>query len=121
MTAGSKDTLVAFQRATVVRDPINEEVEGPWDDVARVLAQIDPIKDGERVQAAQAQREVTDRMVTHWSAALWGLKAGDQAVAVNEALTYRIVGKKALGRRSEIEFTVCARPDLDPPDPEPGT
>lgn len=119
MTAGGKDTRVAFQRATLTADTLNEPIEGPWEDVATVLAQVDPIKDGERIQAAQVGREATDRITTYWSAALWSLKAGDQAVDTVLGVTYRILGRKPVGRRREIEFTVCARPDLDPPAPDP--
>lgn len=110
MDLGRLDRRVTFQRAVTSRNALNEKVAGGWDEVATVLALREPVRDAERVAGAGVGREVTDRFTTHWSQPLSVLQAGDQLVC--DAVAYRIVGIKELGRREGLEFSALARPDL---------
>ncbi|WP_337186583.1 head-tail adaptor protein [Phenylobacterium sp.] len=105
---GSLDRTVAFQRPIVRKDALGEAVPAGWETFATVMGRRTPVSDGERVAAAQVQRVITDRFVTHWSAELAGLDLTQQVLC--EGLTYALVSRKELGRRSGLEWSAMARP-----------
>lgn len=111
LAAGDLDRQVKFQRAnSASRDSLNDPAVNGWNTVATVFVQRTPVRDGERVTAAQVGREISDRFVTHWSPALAAVGGGDQLVC--EGVVYRITERKEIDRRRGLEFTALARPDL---------
>jgi hypothetical protein len=79
-----------------------------WERLAVVAGRKTAISDGERTQAAQVQRIVSDRFVTHWSAQLAGLDLTQQLLV--EGVAYEILDRKELGFREWLEWTVAAKP-----------
>lgn len=110
---GPLDRRAEFLRARTVRNARNEPVPDGWDPIARVMASRYSTSDGERNAGAQVQRVVTDRLVTHYGAALAGVTGADQVEV--DGVTFDIVGKKELGRREGLEFSVKARPEAPAP------
>lgn len=114
MNAGDLDLVLAFQRAVTSENDLGEETAAGWTPIATVLAHRAPVSDGERNTGAQVARVVTDRFTTHWSETLMGVTGADQAVC--EGVAYDVVGKKPIGRRQWIEWSLAAQPDVVRPD-----
>lgn len=110
VSLGQLDRLVRFQRRLEKRNARNEVLPAGWSTLAEVMAHRQPVSDGERNAGAQVQRVVTDRLTTHWSSVLAGLRGDDQAVC--DGITYDIVGVKEIGRRQRLEISVQARMDV---------
>ena len=91
-------------------DALNEPVKGALATIATVRARRTAVSDAERVKAIGVQRDVSDRFVTHWSSTLADLDLTQLAVC--EGVTYDLVGRKELGRREGLEWSMAARPDL---------
>lgn len=108
---GALDRSVTFRVAVTGRDALNETVASGFETIATVRATRTPVRDGERNAGMQVEREVSDRFVTHWSAALAALNLTQQLVC--EGVTYNLVGRRELGRREGLEWSAVARPDLE--------
>lgn len=108
MNLGSLDRTVTFERATFTRNGRNEKIAAGWEPILTVRASRTPVSDGERNTGAQVERLVTDRFVTHWSAALAALDLTQQLTC--EGVAYDLVGRKELGRRAGLEWSAKAKP-----------
>lgn len=111
---GALDLKVMFRRAAVVTDSLNEAVQDGWQVLAEVMASRVSVRDGERNDGRQVQREVSDRFRTHWGAALAALDLTEQLVVVEDGIetAYDLVGRKMLGRRQGFEWSANARPQM---------
>ena len=110
MDLGALDQTVRFERPLYARNGRNEKVAAGFELVCTVRARRTAVSDGERVAGAQVAREVSDRFVTHYSAALAALDLSAQLVC--EGMTYSLVGRKELGRRAGFEWSAKARPQV---------
>lgn len=101
MASGKRDRLVTFQRATVVADDYNEEIE-TWSLLERAWANVLYGTGAERREAAieQGRQALTLRTLT--TPALRSLTLKHRAVLDGEVLD--LVGISPIGRH-EIEFT----------------
>jgi hypothetical protein len=109
MEIGDLDRSLEFQTPVFTTNDRNEQVHSGWERLVVVAGQKTAISDGERARAAQVQRIVSDRFVTHWSAQLAALDLTQQLV-VDGAAAYSLEDRKELGFREWLEWTVAARP-----------
>lgn len=108
MQVGELDRRVEFHTEVFTTNGRNERVPTGWERLVVVAGRKTAISDGERTQAAQVERLVTDRFVTHYSAQLAGLDLTQQLVV--EGVAYAIAERKELGFREWLEWTVAAKP-----------
>lgn len=108
MRAGKLDRRVTILRATVTTDDFGGET-ATWADLATVAAEKLPVRDAERVAAAQTGASVTDRFRIRWSQAVSGLTTRDQLSC--DGRLYDIVAIKEIGRREGLEITATAKAD----------
>jgi head-tail adaptor len=112
LSAGDLDRRVTLQRATATVDPrFGSALPAAWAAIATVWAQRLPVRDDERVRAAQVGAVVTDRWRLRWSPELAGLGARDQLVDVETGQAFGITAVKEIVRRSVLELTTSASDD----------
>jgi hypothetical protein len=107
MEVGELDRRLEFQTPVFTTNAATSGSTG-WERLVVVAGRKTAISDGERAQAAQVQRIVTDRFVTHWSAQLAGLDLTQQLVV--DGVAYSLEDRKELGFREWLEWTVAAKP-----------
>lgn len=114
---GDLDLKVTFRRPALSENELGELVADGWEVIARVMAQRTPVRDTERNDGRQVQREISDRFVTHWSSKLAALDLTEQLVVVQDGITtvFDLVGRKPLGRREWLEWSANARPQMQEP------
>lgn len=117
MQAQDLDLLVEFQEPTFAVNGRNEQIPLGWDRIVRVAGRREPISDSQRAAAAQVERIVTDRFVTHHSAQLAAMDLTQQLLV--DGVAYAIVDRKSVrapgeGRRPMrwLEWTCAAKPGL---------
>lgn len=107
--AGARDRRITLQRASIVKNALNEDVT-TWLELATVWAEKLDVSDRERVAAAEVAAEITTRFRILWSTNLANLNPKDRLTF--DSKVYDIVVAKEMGRREGIEISANARSDL---------
>lgn len=116
IAAGELKDIVTIERQAGLLDNMGQRVP-TWGVLVRGRrAGKTPVRDSERIAAAQQGRLVTDRFLLRWEPRLVDLGAGDRLWLKRESplapLLYDITGvKEARGYRVGIEITANAQPD----------
>jgi SPP1 family predicted phage head-tail adaptor len=106
MTAGKMDRRITLQRATATDDGFSTAGSLTWSDIAKVWAEVEQIKDGERWRAGAVEATVTHRFRIRYSSAWEDLGAEDRVIY--QGREFNISGVKELGRREKMEITASA-------------
>lgn len=106
LAAGSLDRRIVIERATLIRDAMNEQVE-TWTPLATVWASATPVRDGERFADGEVRSLITMRFQVRWSNAVANLDERDRLRF--DGRTYDIHGVKEIGRRVGLEISAAAR------------
>lgn len=96
MTAGSKDTLITLERATVTQDDYGEEVP-TWASLGQAWAEVNWGRGDERRQAAMEQGQQPATFTVYDNALTRGLQIKDRIIADEQAwdITSTVPGKKS--------------------------
>ena len=106
MEAGKLDRRVTLQPRLLTKDGFNADVES-WPDGLTVWASYEPVKDGERLRAAETAATITARFQIRWSPDVVGLSEIDRLSF--DGRSFDIVAVKEIGRREGLEISATAR------------
>jgi SPP1 family predicted phage head-tail adaptor len=106
------DRRLTIERLTgITQDPGTNEEIGTWSPLMTVHARKRDVSDGERMEAAEVQAQITTRFKVRWSRKMSGVTPKDRCRC--EGVVYDIVGIKDVdGRRVAREITANARADV---------
>lgn len=108
LPAGKRDQRIDLQRATLVADDFNEDMQ-TWITFATVWAEKRDVSDGERVKAAEVAAEISTRFTILWSQQVADLSPKDRVLFGDRV--FDIYSVKELDRRKGLEITATARAD----------
>lgn len=106
MEAGKLDRRITLQPRLMTKNGFNEDVE-TWPDGLEVWSSYEPVKDGERLRAAEVAASITARFQIRWSPDVAGLSEVDRLAF--DGRSFDIVAVKEIGRREGMEISATAR------------
>lgn len=106
MDAGKLDRQITLQPRLLTKNDFNEDVE-TWPYGLTVWASYEPVKDGERLRAAEVAATITARFQIRWSPDVTGLSETDRLSF--DGRSFDVVGVKEIGRRDGLEISAAAR------------
>jgi SPP1 family predicted phage head-tail adaptor len=107
MKAGDLDRRVALLARVETKNGFNEVVETWPEPGLKVWASYEPVKDAERVRAAEVAASITARFQVRWSTALVALDPTWRLAF--DGRSFDIVAVKEIGRREGLEISATAR------------
>lgn len=112
MEAGKLDRQITLLARVLTKNGFNEEVEtwpGPG---LTVWASYEPVKDAERLRAAEVAASITARFQIRWSPDVAGLSEVDRLSF--DSRSFDIVAVKEINRREGLEISATARAERQP-------
>lgn len=102
MTAGQRNRMIAFQKATVTEDAYGGE-QSAWSDYATTFAEVRFGTGQERREAAQEQAGQSATFIVAWSPALADVKLRDRITF--DGGNWDITSVAPVGLNKELHFT----------------
>lgn len=107
MEAGKLDRRITLLPRLITKDGFNEGVETWPAPGLEVWASYEPVKDAERLRAAEVAATITARFQIRWSPDVSGLSEVDRLSF--DGRSFAIVAVKEIGRREGLEISAAAR------------
>ena len=106
MISGPRDRRIVIQSpGTPTVNAMGEQIPN-WETVATLWAKYMPLRDSERLQAAQVQSTITVRFQVLWSLSVD--QVDERHRVLFDGRVFDVVGVKEIGRREGLELSCAA-------------